>query len=218
MQGNYNLKEEFKKDWWICGIILFVWIFTIFIYKSLPSSIPMHWNISGQADSFGPKSNIFLLPAVITGVYFLTVFVPLIDPKRANYGKFSSSYRVIRGVLVVFLSVIYFASVFIALGYKIDINVVINFFISFMLIGFGSVMGKLYHNYFVGIRTPWTLADEEVWNKTHKFGGKVWVTAGVIGVLVSFIKGTWVSIFIFILLFVAVLIPVVYSYIIYKNK
>ncbi|NNG67807.1 SdpI family protein [Caldanaerobacter subterraneus] len=218
MDENYNVKYEIKKDWWLIGIIILIWIFTFAIFGRLPAKIPIHWNISGQVDSFGPKHDIFILPSIITIIYFVMLYVPIIDPKRANYGKFAGAYRLIRAVVVIILSAVYFASAYSALGYRIEVNRMSNLIIPFMLIGFGSVMGKLRHNYFVGIRTPWTLADEEVWNNTHQLAGKLWLIAGIIGLFASFFGGAWVTVFMFVLLITAVIVPIVYSYIIFKNK
>ncbi|ABY93539.1 SdpI family protein [Thermoanaerobacter sp. X514] len=218
MDENYNVKYEIKKDWWLIGIIILIWIFTFAIFGRLPDKIPMHWNISGQVDRFGSKNEIFILPSTITIIYFVMLFIPLIDPKRANYGKFAEAYRIVRAVVVIIFMAVYFASTYSALGYRIDMNRIGNFIIPFMLIGFGSVMGKLRHNYFVGIRTPWTLADEEVWNVTHQVASKIWLIAGIIGLFFSFFKGTWVIVFMFAILMIAVIVPIVYSYMIFKNK
>jgi uncharacterized membrane protein len=89
MDDNYNVKYEIKKDWWLIGIIILIWIFTFVIFGRLPAKIPMHWNISGQVDRFGSKNEIFILPSTITIIYFVILFIPLIDPKKANYGKFA---------------------------------------------------------------------------------------------------------------------------------
>lgn len=218
MDENYNVKYEIKKDWWLIGIIILIWIFTFAIFGRLPDKIPMHWNISGQVDRFGSKNEIFILPSTITIIYFVMLFIPPIDPKRANYGKFAEAYRIVRAVVVIIFMAVYFASTYSALGYRIDMNRIGNFIIPFMLIGFGSVMGKLRHNYFVGIRTPWTLADEEVWNVTHQVASKIWLIAGIIGLFFSFFKGTWVIVFMFAILMIAVIVPIVYSYMIFKNK
>lgn len=218
MDENYNVKYEIKKDWWLIGIIILIWIFTFAIFGRLLAKIPMHWNIYGQVDRFGSKHDIFILPVIITVIYLMMLFIPLIDPKRANYGKFAGAYRVVRAVMVIIFMAVYFASAYSALGYRIDVNRMGNLIIPFMLIGFGSVMGKLYHNYFVGIRTPWTLADGEVWNNTHQLAEKLWLIAGIIGLFASFFGGTWVTVFMFVLLITAVIVPIVYSYITFKNK
>ncbi|MFV9567122.1 SdpI family protein [Thermoanaerobacter mathranii] len=218
MDENYNVKYEIKKDWWLIGIIILIWIFTFAIFGRLPAKIPMHWNIYGQVDRFGSKIEIFILPVIIAIIYLMMLFIPLIDPKRANYGKFAGAYRVVRAVMVIIFMAVYFASAYSALGYRIDVNRMGNLIIPFMLFGFGSVMGKLYHNYFVGIRTPWTLADEEVWNNTHQLAEKLWLIAGIIGLFASFFGGTWVTVFMFVLLITAVIVPIVYSYITFKNK
>ncbi|ADD01966.1 protein of unknown function DUF1648 [Thermoanaerobacter italicus Ab9] len=218
MGENYNVKYEIKRDWWLVGIIILIWIFTFAIFGHLPAKIPMHWNISGQVDRFGSKNEIFILPFIITAIYFVMLFIPLIDPKKANYDKFAGAYRVVRAVVVIIFVAVYFASTYSALGYRIDVNRIGNLVIPIMLVGFGSVMGKLRHNYFVGIRTPWTLVDEEVWDATHQVAGRLWLIAGIVGLFVSFFKGSWVVVFMFVLLITAVIIPVVYSYVIFKNK
>jgi uncharacterized membrane protein len=126
--------------------------------------------------------------------------------------------RVVRTVVVIIFVAVYFASTYSALGYRIDVSRIGNLVIPIMLISFGSVMGKLRHNYFVGIRTPWTLADEGVWDATHQVAGRLWFIAGIVGLFVSFFKGAWVVVFMFVLLITAVIVPIVHSYIIFKNK
>ncbi|MDI6605051.1 MAG: SdpI family protein [Thermoanaerobacteraceae bacterium] len=218
MNENYNVKYEIKKDWWLIGIIILIWIFTFTVFHRLPDKIPMHWNISGQVDSFGCKQDIFFLPSIITIIYFAMLYTPKIDPKKVNYIKFIGAYRMIRAVLVIILSALYFAAISFALGYNIDMNRIGSLIIPIILIAFGSVMGRLRHNYFVGIRTPWTLSDEEVWDKTHRMGGKLWLITGIIALFASFFNATWAAVLMFVLLIIAVIVPVLYSYIIFKNK
>ncbi|QSZ28018.1 SdpI family protein [Aceticella autotrophica] len=218
MNENYNVKYEIKKDWWLIGIIILIWIFTFAVFHRLPDKIPMHWNISGQVDSFGCKRDIFVLPSIITIIYFAMLCTPKIDPKKVNYMKFIGAYRLIRAVLVIIFSALYFSATFFALGYNIDMNRIGSLIIPVILIAFGSVMGRLRYNYFVGIRTPWTLSDEEVWDKTHQMGGKLWLITGIIALFASFFNATWAAVLMFVLLIIAIIVPVLYSYIIFKNK
>lgn len=214
----YNVASEVKKDWWLIAVICVTWIITFAIYGRLPEKIPIHWNAAGHIDRYGAKATIFLSPSLTTLIYAGMLFSPLIDPRRANYAKFTGPYRVIRSLLVLIFVIIHLMSTGAALNYSIKIDRILPLVLSIMIIVMGNYMGKLRHNYFVGIRTPWTLADEDVWNKTHRFGGLLWVLAGLIGLIGSFIGGMWAFMMFLIPLLAASIAAVVYSYFAYKNK
>ncbi|SHE98119.1 Uncharacterized membrane protein [Caldanaerobius fijiensis DSM 17918] len=217
-ETKYDVGSEIKKDWWLIAIIIIMWIITFTIYGKLPEKIPTHWNAVGQIDGYGAKSTVFIFPAIITLIYAGMLFTPLVDPRKANYAKFAGAYRIIRGLLVLVFVALYSASTGAALSYNIKIDRVIPLILSIMIIVMGNYMGKLRHNYFVGIKTPWTLADEDVWNKTHRLGGQLWVLAGITGLIGSFIGGTWAFILFIIPLIATSIAATVYSYFIYKNK
>ncbi|WP_026486588.1 SdpI family protein [Caldanaerobius polysaccharolyticus] len=214
----YNVASEVKKDWWLIAVICITWIITFAIYGRLPEKIPIHWNAAGHIDRYGAKATIFLSPSLTTLIYAGMLFLPLIDPRRANYAKFTGPYRVIRSLLVLIFVIIHLMSTGAALNYSIKIDRILPLVLSIMIIVMGNYMGKLRHNYFVGIKTPWTLADEDVWNKTHRFGGLLWVLAGLIGLIGSFIGGMWAFMMFLIPLLAASIAAVVYSYFAYKNK
>jgi hypothetical protein len=100
---------------------------------------------------------------------------------KENYPKFAGSYDLVRWALVGVLAVLYLVTLLAALGYPVNVGAIVQITIALLFILMGNIMGKFRFNYFVGIRTPWTLASEEVWRKTHRLGGRLWVLAGLIG-------------------------------------
>lgn len=216
--NQYSVKQELKSDIWLIVIIIATLISAFVIYGRLPDSIPTHWGINGQVDGWGSKGTVFLMPILNIMIYALMLVVPLIDPRHENYSKFKGAYRVIRAVTVIVFTVIYVATMLPAMGYKINVSFVITFILSLMFLILGSYMGKIKHNYFVGIRTPWTLADESVWAKTHQLGGRLFIAAGIISIIGSFIGGTWSFVLMMGSIAAASIIAVVYSYIIYSRS
>lgn len=187
------------------------------MYSSLPDKVPTHWNAQGEVDAMGNKDfAVFFFPALAIGIYVLMLFIPLIDPFRKKYEAFVMPYFWIRTIIIAFLLAIYLFSLFAAAGIKLNIIYVIVPALSIMFIVLGLLMPKIKRNYFVGIRTPWTIHSEEVWNKTHKFGGKAFVIAGIVSLLALVVKEYVLSIFITVII-IASLLPVVYSYFVFKN-
>lgn len=113
----------------------------------------------------------YVFPTLILGLYLLMSFAPKIDPKAENYKKFQGVFRGFRILIVLVLAGIYVATLLYALGTPLSIGKVSIFTIGLMLIFVGNYFGKVRHNYTFGIKTPWTLANEEVWNRTHRVSG-----------------------------------------------
>jgi uncharacterized membrane protein len=210
-----KVKEFIKKEWIILLLILLSYGFGLYFAPILPERIPTHWNISGQIDGYGPKiMGVIGFPSITLGIYILMLVLPLIDPKRKNYNLFDGVYKLIRWFLVVFFVIMHIVTIFAALGYNIYMDKIIIVLIGILFIGLGNYFGKVRQNWFLGIRTPWTLSDEDIWNKTHRLGGKVWVITGFAIIILSFIS----PILAFVFLMIAMLIPVIYSYLLFKKK
>lgn len=216
-EERYDVRQEIRSDIWLIIIIAAMLISAFAIYGSLPEKIPMHWNINGEIDQYGTRNSIFLLPLMNVGIYFAMLFSPLIDPKRNNYGKFKGAYRLIRAIIVLILTIFYVIVAMASMGYEVKVDFIIPFSISVMFIIIGNYLGKIRHNYFVGIKTPWTLADERVWVKTHRLGGPMFVVAGLVSMVGSFMGGKWAFTLLLISVMTATIIPIVYSYILYNR-
>ena len=206
-----------KRELLLISLIILTFIVGVSLYPNLPERLPSHWNAKGEIDSWSGKNfAIFFYPFFTLGMYLLLTFVPLIDPLRKNYAKFAKPYFLFRTVFVSFFLFLYLYTLWAGLGTKININYFIPPVFSFFFIFIGLFLPKVKKNYFVGIRTPWTIHSEEVWDKTHKFGGKVFVVAGLISLLGSLFPNYIFWIFIIPILSAA-LISVVYSYFAFRK-
>lgn len=206
-----------KKE--ILPIILIIAIFTIgfLLYPKLPERIPSHWNAQGKIDSWSGKNfTIFFFPCLILGLYLLMIFLPLIDPLRENYRKFSQPYFYFRLLLVVFLGAIYLYTLLAGLGWQFNIIYFVLPLFSILFILLGLFLPKIKKNYFVGIRTPWTIHSEEVWDKTHQFSGKIFIAAGLIG-LIGFLIPSYAFLIFIISVMAAALISIIYSYFVFRK-
>ena len=167
---HYNIKRE----WPLLLILVIPFIVGVFLYPHMPEQIPIHWNVHGEADNYGPKLfGIFGLPLLNVGMYILFIVLPKIDPKRNDYMKFSNAYLAIRYALHLFFALLFALTIAATFGYQIQIGKWITAAAAIMFIVIGFSIGKVRHNYFVGFKYPWTLASEEVWIRTHRLGAKL---------------------------------------------
>jgi uncharacterized membrane protein len=205
-------------NWFIIALILSLYIFGYFLYPYLPERVPSHWNISGQVDGYNSRTfHITFFPSMILGLYVLMSFAPVIDPRSENYKKFQGVYEAFRLVMVGFLLILYVATTLFALGYPLSISKIVRFAIGVLLVFIGNYFGKIRHNYTFGIKTPWTLASEEVWNKTHRISGPLWVIAGVVWMLSIFIAEKPSFVISMGALFLVSLYGSIYSYILFQK-
>lgn len=210
--------KQLKKDWYIIILILSTLAFGLYVSPDLPDKIPTHWNIHGEVDGWSSKTfGIWFFPILNLCFYPLMILLPLIDPKKRNYLLFSRAYRIIRIILHVFFAAIYVVTLLFSLGYNINISMIVMLSVSLIFVAIGNYMSKFKHNYFVGIKTPWTLANEEVWKKTHRFAAPLWVGAGILGIILSLISAEWASITFFVIIMLITIIPTVYSYLIFRK-
>lgn len=214
----FSVREAIKKDWPLWLLLGGLIIGSLLVYPHLPEEIPRHWNFKGEVDAYWAKPyGVFVPLLIMAGVYLLMLFLPYLDPKRENYQRFAGAYTFIRQLLVIFLGLIYVISILAGMGYNLNVGFLVKAMVAVLFILIGNFMGQLRHNYFVGIRTPWTLASEEVWQKTHRLGARVWVLGGIVCLLASFMDSVWGTGLFFASLMVMVLVPVVYSYTIYEK-
>ncbi len=217
----YRWTEILRQDWPLVFVLSGLVVAAFVIFPLLPERVPMHWNAAGEVDRYGSRfTGAFAIPFLTVGIYVGMLLLPLIDPRRANYTKFQTAYRALRTGLVLFLTVLYAAVTASALGYDVNISRVIPMALGVFFIIIGNYLTQVRHNYFVGIRTPWTLASEEVWRRTHRLGGFLFVAAGIISIFAALVPGPlsfWVTIAAVI---GAAVVAVVYSAVLYfqSNK
>lgn len=217
-KNNLSPLEQLKSDWYVIIIIMATLAAAVYLYPQLPERVPSHWNIQGEVDGYSSRFwGAFGIPLMNVGIYLMMLFLPIIDPRRDNYLKFAGAYRVMRVVMVCFFTVLYAVVILAVKGYPVSVDRIVPLGVSVLFIIIGNYMGRFQHNYFVGIKVPWTLANETVWRKTHRLAGPLWVVAGLLGVVGAIIGGTAAMWFLLVPLLLATVIPVVYSFIIYKK-
>ena len=213
------MNKYFKESiHWI--FILLPFIYLVAIYNSLPQEVPIHFNFKGEADDWTDKTMLFLLPAGLgLFIYFLMLLVPSIDPKR-KIQQMGSKYFNFRLILTIFFSVLSVYLIYVTKEGSLQNPNILVSLIGILFIMMGNYFQTVRPNYFVGIRTPWTLENEQVWKKTHRLGGKIWVAGGIIIVLLGFLikNVTAMLICFFGLIFIMVLVPIVYSYMEFQKK
>lgn len=206
-------KENKKTLFITCAVILLPIIAGLLLWDRLPDRIPTHWGIGGEVDGWSGKGfAVFAMPLMMLGIQLLCFFVTASDPKRGNIRrKYLSMVLWIIPVLSVMTSCISYA---VALGAQIRVEQVIPGFIGLMFVIIGNYMPKFQQSYTMGIRLPWTLSSEENWNRTHRFGGKIWALGGI-GVLFCTLMGWGMASI--VILAVVVIVPTVYSYVLYRK-
>lgn len=173
--------EEVRRDWPAWLILVGSLVASAVLYPRLPEQMPIHWNIEGQVDDYAGRFwGAFGLPFLNLALYLLILFLPVVDPKRANYARFTGFYRGFRIFMTLFLGGLHGMTLSVALGRPVDVTLLVTLGVSALFVYLGNSLGRVRHNYFMGIKTPWTLANEEVWRRTHRLGGRLFVVAGLL--------------------------------------
>jgi len=206
-----------KFNIFLFGIILLSFLVSIYFYPQLPDKIASHWGINGHVNGYLPKAiGVFLLPVTILIISIFFILIPKIGPLKANIGQFIKYYNNFVIILLTFLFLIQIQILFWNIGTKISPGIVIPIGVGFLFFYTGILLEHAKRNWFIGIRTPWTLSSNVVWDRTHKLGGKLFKLSGLISFLGIIFQG-YVILFIVvpILLFSGYLI--LYSYMEYKK-
>ncbi|GAB6934631.1 MAG: SdpI family protein [Calditerricola sp.] len=203
------------------GVVLFVVAAAISVvaYPFLPETVPIHWNLRGEADGFAPKAvALALTPALILVFAGLLRILPAIDPKREEIRRFERSYHMAINLILTLLLVIHAMVVANGAGWSVDVSVVLPLLIGLLFLFLGNEMPRFRQNFFLGIRTPWTLSDEEVWRQTHRVGGRVFVVGGALMMAASFLPAPQRFAVFLAAAVASSLIPVVLSYVYYRRR
>lgn len=186
-------------------------------FRFLPKQLPIHFNALGEPDNFAGRWFIFIAPAIILLFIFLAEILRKVDPKSNNYEKFESSYYGIHFAMSLLMLFIQIYTIAYVSGWQINISLLTPSMVGLLFIFLGNILPKFKHNYFVGIRSSWTLASEKVWYATHRFAGKVFVIGGLFLILASFVFPNHLTLVLFLAILFLVLLPVLGSYYYYQK-
>jgi uncharacterized membrane protein len=201
----------------VIGAVIVAFAIGIATWPYLPEQMPTHWNAAGEVDGYSSRAfGAFFFPAMMAGLGLLLWFLPRIDPLKKNIQKFRAEYEVFIAVFEVFFLMMYVVTILTALGVDVSMNVAVSLGTGVLFIAVAWMIGRAKRNFFIGIRTPWTLMSDEVWARTHALGSKLFYAAGVIAMLGAIFPdyAIW---FILVPSLVAALGTYVYSYVIYQR-
>ena len=200
------------------AIIILSFIIGIYLYPQMPERMASHWNSQGEVDGFMPKFwGLFLFPIIMSALMLLFLAIPKIDPLKKNIKKFRKYYDIFILLFIIFFTYIYILTLIWNIGYRYDMTMVIIPALAILFYYLGILNENAKRNWFIGLRTPWTLSSEKVWNKTHKLAGKLFKLAAIIALLGLFIQKYAVWLIIGPILAFALYL-VVYSYIEYQKE
>lgn len=187
---------------------------TLALYGQLPERMPMHWNAHGEIDRYGSRASAFMMPGMMAAMLALLAVLPKVSPQRFSVDAFSDTYWYCALVVTALLAWVQGVILFGALNRGIDTGrwTLVGIALCFALLG--NVMGKVRRNFWLGVRTPWTLANDRVWYATHRLAAKTMVGGSVLGLLAALAGQPLLALAAMI---AGALVPAVYSLLYYKR-
>ena len=202
----------------VLGIILISFAVGIYFYPQMPEEVASHWNSQGQVDDYMSKFwGVFLMPIFLLGIFLLFILIPKIDPLKENIEKFRKYYDGFIVLISLFLFYVYMLTILWNKGLRFDIGYLLIPAMAILFYYIGIMMENAKRNWFIGIRTPWTLSSEKVWDKTHKIGGKLFKVSGAI-ILLGVLLPKYMILFILVPVIFTSLYTIIYSYSEYQKE
>lgn len=212
------MKNTLKREILILLLLCIPLLYLIYIWDSLrlPLKVPIHWNLTGNADRWTDKQGLFLsVLGILLAFYFVWLVIQKFGGKKW-IPQLGEKYHQLRFSITLFISILCLYIIHSALTETTNLNIVI-LLIGGLIAVIGNYMHSLKSNYFIGIRTPWTLKNETVWKKTHQFSSKLWLFGGLGMILLSLFQKQLNFTSFLIIVFVITVGPILYSYTIYKQ-
>ena len=192
----------------------------LLLWNQLPDPMASHWNVNDQVDGYMPKVwGVFLMPLVTLGLFVLFLVLPSIDPLKANIAQFREAFNLFIVLMTAFMLYIHALTLAWNLGYtsfKMSTSMLPAMGLLFIFIGF--MLRKAKRNFFIGIRTPWTLSSDRVWDETHRLGAVLFMASGVLAFIGGIFGGMTAFWFLFVPLIGSTLFLLAYSYVLYRRE
>ena len=202
----------------VLGIILLSFVIALYLYPQMPDKMASHWNAQGEVDGYMSRfGGLFFMPLISAGLFLMFMFLPKIDPLKQNIQKFRKYYDGFILIFIVFFFYIYLLTLFWNLNLRFNMTQMLLPAIGILFYYAGVLMENAKRNWFIGIRTPWTLSNDKVWDKTNKLGGKLFKITGVIA-LFGILVHKYFLLFIMVPVLIAAFYPIIYSYFEYQRQ
>jgi uncharacterized membrane protein len=192
----------------------------LILWNRLPDSMASHWNANDQVNGYMPKFwGVFLMPLLTVGMFLLFLAIPNIDPLKANIAQFREAFNLFIVLLVAFMLYVYGLSLAWNLGYAgFNMSRAMLPALGLLFIFIGFLFRSAKRNFFIGIRTPWTLSSDRVWNETHRLGSVLFMISGVLAFIGALFGGQTALWFMFIPLIGSTVFLLIYSYLLYERE
>ncbi len=206
--------------WYVTILLVAALAASATVYSRLPARVPLRWNMAGDVTTYGsPLGLALLMPCVMAGVLLLATALPATDPFRANYRKFMPTYRLVFACVLTLLLAVHLVTLALALGQPVPTDRVAPMGVGVLFVLVGNLLPRARRNWIFGIRTPWTLSSDRVWERTHRVGGYVLTAAGLV-ILASLliVRGTNAALLIPAIAIAAGAVCVIYSYAAWRQE
>ena len=204
----------------VIALVAIAVIAGVILWNKLPDQMASHWNVNDQADDYMPKFwGVFLMPIISLGMLALFLVIPNIGPLKANIAEFRNIFNLFILLIVVFMLYVHGLTLAWNMGNQsFKMSAAMLPFLGVLFIFIGYMLRQAKRNFFIGIRTPWTLSSDTVWNKTHQLGSVLFMVSGAFAFIGSFLGGMLAFWLLFVPLMGSVVFLILYSYILYRNE
>ena len=212
------MKFTWRTEWPLWLLLIAMFVLAALTWPSAPDRIPMHWGVDGQVNGYGGKlEGLLLIPLVALILYLFFLALPKLDPLHANYARFAGAYTLFRFSILLFLALIYLLIHLWIRGYRAPVNMVIPILVGVLFLILARVLGRVRPNWFVGIRTPWTLSSKLAWTKTHRVAQWVFTILGLGLILSGILRSIALLIGVIAATAVGTFGMIFYSYVVWRD-
>ena len=209
-----------KTRWIAPAVIVAMWAFALAVYGALPDQVPTHWNLAGEADDWSPRAwGAFVAPVIATlTIPLLWWVLPRLDPRRDNIERFRPELYLVGNLMVLFFALLEVLTLGAALGWPVDVTSAVLAAVGLLFVGIGNYLPRFRSNWWMGVRTPWTLESERVWRETHRVAGRTFVAGGLVAVAAALLPDPARGTVAMVALIGAGVIPAAYSYVAWRRE
>lgn len=191
----------------------------VLFWDQLPEQMASHWNENDEVDGYMSKFwGVWMMPLITLGMFALFLVIPNIDPLKANIAQFRGVFNLFILLMTAFMLYVHGLTLAWSLGYQFRMSAAMLPFMGILFIFVGYMLRQAKRNWFIGIRTPWTLSSDTVWDKTHQLGSWLFIASGVFAFLGAFFGGTIAMYLTLIPTLGSALFVVVYSFVLYQRE
>jgi uncharacterized membrane protein len=212
------MKVSWRSELPLLLLLAGMFVLAAVTWSTAPAQIPVHWGLNGDVDRYGGRlEGLLMPPSLAVFVYVLMLFLPMVDPGRANYARFAGAYYAIRVSVLAVIALIYGVIHLTIRGYPIDMPRTVGLLVGGIFFVLGNLLGKIRPNWFVGVRTPWTLSSKLSWTHTHRVAGWVFIVGGIVVMAAGIFQTRFAAWAAFVVMGGGIVGTVIYSYLVWRR-